>query len=848
MPTQSLSTAISTFGKSCKAKLANRAAAGAPEDQLRAPLEGLFKELSTLVGLQEATVTLVGESTLGALATRPDYAVTVHDALVGFIEVKAPGKGADPRRFTEEHDKKQWTKLKSLPNLMYTDGNSFSLWRDGKPVDKLVTLDGDVETAGAKLAAPATLLPLIGDFLTWTPTPPRSVKQLAETAARLCRLLRDEVTEELQRDNPGLTSLAKEWRGLLFPQATDDEFADGYAQAVTFGLLVARAKDIELKSGIDKAALELRKSNSLIGTALRLLTDSPEVQQALDSALRTLARVLDAVHWPTLTRGDPDAWLYFYEDFLAVYDNALRKRTGSYYTPPEVVTAMVRLVDEALRDPTRFALPQGLASREVTLADPAVGTGAYLLGALRKIAQTVEDDRGPGAVPGAIASAAERLIGFEMQFGPYAVAQLRLMAEIQTLMSVKDGDGRNLPALRLFITDTLGDPYAAQTQFSALTQPIGESRKQANKVKRDEKITVVIGNPPYKEKAKGRGGWIESGSAGRPSAMDLWRPPAEWRIGAHTHHLKNLYVYFWRWATWKVFGSGHAETTGEPEADRTGIVCFITVAGFLNGPGFQKMRDDLRRDCSDIWVIDCSPEGLQPDVPTRIFQGVQRPVCIVLAARPAGKDRTEPAQVRFRSLPLGRRREKFAALAQVSLADEGWVDGPSSRRDPFLPERTGVWARCVTLGDLFQYSVSGVTPHRTWVISPDAGSLHERWNILKSEKNEDKKTRLFHADRDRTTRKIVSVPLGEFRTRVIPIAKDDQPPIAPIRYAFRSFDWQWILPDHRLLSMARPELWRVRSQSQVFLTALDRSSPSTGPAVSFTQLMPDLDHFHGRGG
>lgn len=680
MPTQSLSTAISTFGKSCKAKLANRAAAGAPEDQLRAPLEGLFKELSTLVGLQEATVTLVGESALGALATRPDYAVTVHNALVGFIEVKAPGKGADPRRFAEEHDKKQWTKLKSLPNLMYTDGGNFSLWRNGQLVDR-VELEGDVETAGVKLAAPTTLLPLISDFLRWNPEPPRSVKQLAETAARLCRLLRDEVTEELQRDNPGLTSLAKEWRGLLFPQATDDEFADGYAQAVTFGLLVARAKDIELKSGIDKAALELRKSNSLIGTALRLLTDSPEVQEALDSALRTLARVLDAVHWPTLTKGDPDAWLYFYEDFLAVYDNALRKRTGSYYTPPEVVTAMVRLVDEALRDPALFALPQGLASREVTLADPAVGTGAYLLGAMRAIARTVENDLGPGAVPGAIASAAERLIGFEMQFGPYAVAQLRLMAEIQTLMSVKDGDGRNLPALRLFITDTLGDPYATQTQFSALTQPIGESRKQANKIKRDEKITVVIGNPPYKEKAKGRGGWIESGSDTNkklPAPMSRWSPPPEWGVSAHAKHLKNLYVYFWRWATLKVFGSGRYAATGEKDEDRAGIVCFITVAGFLNGPGFQKMRDDLRRDCSDIWVIDCSPEGHQPDVPTRVFQGVQQPVCIVLAVRPAGKDRTRPAHLRFRSLPAGKRRGEVRS-AGGSVACRRRLDRRSER-------------------------------------------------------------------------------------------------------------------------------------------------------------------------
>jgi len=104
--------------------------------------------------------------------------------------------------------------------------------------------------------------------------------------------------------------------------------------------------------------------------------------------------------------------------------------------------------------------------------------------------------------------------------------------------------------------------------------------------------------------------------------------------------LKNLYVFFWRWASWKVFGSDMLETTGQAAVDRGGIVCFITVAGFLNGPGFQQMRADLRRDCSKIWVIDCSPEGHQPVVNTRIFEGVQHPVCIVLAARAAGKDRT----------------------------------------------------------------------------------------------------------------------------------------------------------------------------------------------------------------
>jgi len=137
----------------------------------------------------------------------------------------------------------------------------------------------------------------------------------------------------------------------------------------------------------------------------------------------------------------------------------------------------------------------------------------------------------------------------------------------------------------------------------------------------------VIGNPPYKEKAKGRGGWIEEGTdeVAKVALLTAWIPPADWGVGAHAKHLRNLYVYFWRWATWKVFDH-------DPQHD-TGIVCFITVAGFLNGPGFQRMRDYLRRTCDRIWVIDCTPEGHQPDVPTRIFQAVQQPVCIVLAAR-----------------------------------------------------------------------------------------------------------------------------------------------------------------------------------------------------------------------
>lgn len=138
--------------------------------------------------------------------------------------------------------------------------------------------------------------------------------------------------------------------------------------------------------------------------------------------------------WSAISKAEPDAWLYFYEDFLEVYDNQLRKQTGSYYTPPSVVEAMVRLVNETLK--TRFNLSRGLASQNVTIADPAVGTGTYILGVLRRIAAEVERAEGPGAVPGAIQATVKRLIAFEIQLGPFAVAQLRIVAEITELTDV----------------------------------------------------------------------------------------------------------------------------------------------------------------------------------------------------------------------------------------------------------------------------------------------------------------------------------------------------------------------------------------------------------------------------
>lgn len=833
-PEAALSAAVSTFGQAVAAKLGAVAITGSPEDQLRGPIEALLMDLAAIAGFEPARLTIVGESSLGELHVRPDLAISYADALTGFVELKAPGKGADPRRFRTEHDKSQWRKLQALPNLLYTDGGEFSLWRDGELVGTVVRLDGDVETAGADLVAPDQLVRLVADFLSWEPLVPRGPRELAELSARMCRLVRDEVRDQLGAGSSTLAHLHQDWQTTLVPGADGDAFADGFAQTVTFGLLLARARSIEFGASIEAAARELGQTHSLIGTALDVFTREVGRSDGLLTSLATVQRVLAVVDWPTISKGDPDAWLYFYEHFLQVYDPALRKQTGSYYTPPEVVAAMTRLVDLALRD--HLGKHRGLADPSVTVLDPAVGTGTFLLAVLRSIAATLTDLEGEHAVPDALDDALQRVSGFELQLGPFAVAQLRVMAELAELGVATERSAR----VRLYVANTLDDPEMEDPHHAGmLYRPLTASMRGASEVKREVPVTVVLGNPPYGEKAQGKGEWVENGTPGAkvPAPLDDWMPPKDWGVGAHVKHLYNPYVYFWRWATWKVFDQ-------PPESD-TGVVCFITVAGFLAGPGFQRMRDYLRYRGDAIYVIDCSPEGHQPPVSTRIFQGVQQPVCIVVVVRDGTTGPDTPAPVAFRRLPAGPRSTKFDALAEVTLTD-GWEAGPEGRRDPFLAEGRSAWRDFPHLDDLFRYSGSGVMPGRTWPIAPDQPTLQRRWRTLQGEADPVRKAALFseHA-RDRTISTHLKDGLPGLVHRKGPIAYDDGPCPTPVRIGYRSFDRQWLLGDKRVINQPNPTLWRIRSDHQVYLTALPSGAPTSGPGVTATGLVPDLHHYRG---
>jgi type I restriction-modification system DNA methylase subunit len=93
-------------------------------------------------------------------------------------------------------------------------------------------------------------------------------------------------------------------------------------------------------------------------------------------ALDLLVRVVGAVDWTRVRAGRRDTYLHLYEHFLDLYDNELRKRSGSYYTPREVVEQMVRLAEEALM--TRLDRATSFRDPDVLTVDQAMGTGTCL--------------------------------------------------------------------------------------------------------------------------------------------------------------------------------------------------------------------------------------------------------------------------------------------------------------------------------------------------------------------------------------------------------------------------------------------------------------------------------------
>jgi hypothetical protein len=818
---------------------------GEEEAQLTVPVSNLFSDLVALKRIGE--LKLIRETRLEG--SRPDFAAILTKSgktvQKGHVELKSPSVSVDVTTWSGRNAK-QWEKMKAEAEiLMVCNGKFAQTYRDGVAVGDPATLPyDDPENWDAD-----SLVQLLSRFIDLTPSPITSVTELSKRLAIRTADLRDRLIWLLDQENAAgeaAKGAYQSWKQHIDPHASSKNFADGIAQVIAYGMAMAMLsvegadKDGDGHVSVTEARTAIRGFSPVLAAAFAPLIDKPILADAVQVELGALETLVSAINPKRVNqsadrRGDP--WLYFYEDFLSVYDAEARRQAGVYYTPINVVAAMTAITEHLLVN--RFQKRLGFADANVVTLDPATGTGTFPLAVIDRGVDRAMKARGPAGKQQAAVSLSNNLFAFELLPGPYSVAHLRLSSRLRLL-----SDGKANVA-QVLLTDTLESPLdAADYQgYFGDAEILAAEHARAKRIKLDQRVTVVIGNPPYRRVARdvrgrGTGGWVLEGLVpGRNSEKSLFDDvldvARELTIFSHHASLYNLYVYFWRWAIWKAF---------QAHGDGPGIVSFITGSSWLSGPGFVGLRKLVREVCDEVWVIDLGGDNHGANPEENIF-AIESPVAVAILVRNGNTKKDQPATIHYRRVSGGA-DEKLVAMRTLAEAENplggDWLEAPSGWTESFIPESGDAsWTDMPLLTDLFPWQQPGCKFGRTWPIGTTKEVLENRWATFTSANSEEKPDLFFTATSGRTIQTKVDGHILLSETK----KGDPSQPI--VRYSFRSFDRQWTFNDPRLAALERPSLWKGHSDRQLFLTSLLTAQISDGPAITAAAYVPDLHHYRG---
>ena len=773
---------------------------GQPEAQLSKPVADFLQAVAAEAGL--GALDLVPEVQLEGV--RPDFGVSVDGVACGWMELKAPGHTLDGETWTGR-EKRQWELLSALDSLLVANGEGVRLYQAGEQVGEEVTFPSPNDTEAWH---ETPLINLLRHFVEARPRPITRVSELSRRLAPLAAMLRDRLAAHLNAPTPPapVARAFTAWKDGVHEGATKDQFCDDVAQVIAYSLAIAA-----LKGGADtnrddritlaEAKASLSDQNAVLSAAIGPVLGVPGFTEQVLFELGALERLASSVDSVRLarrkdSRGEP--WLWFYEDFLSTYDPAARKEAGVYYTPVDVVQCQVRLVESVLREV--LGKPLGYGDASVVTLDPATGSGTYPLAVVDRAEETALAERGPAGPVQIAKGLAHRLLAFEMLPGPYAVAHLRLG---QRLAEMADALFRP-PHTRVYLTDTLEDPHGQVPQAALWgdQEVLAVERAKAAKVKIEQPVTAILGNPPYKRRSRASGGgWVVHAHGARSLFDDVIEGAQQAGvIFSAQASLYNDYVYFWRWALWKAF---------EQDPGRPAVVSFITAASWLRGPGFVGLRMLAQQHADEIWVLDLGGENRGANRSANVF-AIETPVAVVTLYR-KGTSTSAPATVRYRRERHDRQADTLRAVrdVQAPLPEDapGWEVLDLSAGDPFAPvSGDEVWDLLPALTDLFPWQQPGAMYGRAWPISPSPSTLRSRWAELMAAPTADERAERFvtgSSARSITTRVRGMRPLVELGA--------DATPEPIVRYAHRSFDRRWTFDDPRLIALERPSLWSSRS-------------------------------------
>ena len=553
-----------------------------------------------------------------------------------------------------------------------------------------------------------------------------TAQQLSVRLAELAKVTRDRIhgALEIESERGRITRLMKAFSETLVHDLDADGFADMVAQTIAYGLLSARITDPQ-RASADDLAHHMRTNpllRDLMSAFLELSGRQPSMGIDFDElGVSEVVELLDHANMDAVVRdfGDKnlreDPVIHFYESFLSEYDKQKKVERGVFYTPRPVVSYIVRSVDQLLR--TEFGLDDGLADvttwgemtkrhKELTIPegvspeqdfvhilDPATGTGTgtFLVEVIDLIHRTLVNKwkaQGPSArqtealwneyVPKHLLP---RLHGYELLMAPYAIAHLKIGLKLYETGYRFDSDER----AQVYLTNALEPTQDFSGLMDFAVPALADEAKAVNRVKGEQRFTVVVGNPPYSGHSANKGEWIrgllrgQDGDSDFESYFQVDGGPLEER---NPKWLNDDYVKFLRLAQFQIERTGHD------------IIGYITNHSYLDNPTFRGMRQSLMDSFGEVHLLDLhgnskkkerTPEGGKDENVFDIQQGVA--VALYVQQTDIADDSTRVLHADlWGERDAGPESGKYGWLATNDLASTQWAElAPTSPRYLFVP-------------------------------------------------------------------------------------------------------------------------------------------------------------------
>jgi len=660
------------------------------EESFYGVLQKLIEDCSKLFQLQrKANVLVLPKKTKAGI---PDFRIDKDGEIIGYIEAKSPD--ANLKEIENSDQLRRYRE--SFPNIILTNFLEFRLYRGGNLIDS-VEVGRQFILQKLKYPPPPEKLDpfynLLEKFFSFSTPRVTTSSELSIELAKKTKFLVHVLQEEFSRENEEVTRFYKAFQEELIETLTKEKFADLYAQTITYGLFAARMR---AQNGFTKnIAWQLIPENLPLLKEIFHSFTGPHFPESLSWVVDDISQVLEKADITSIlkefktTKWDEDPVIHFYETFLATYNPEERERLGVYYTPLPVVSYIVRSIHKLLKK--KFGKPEGLATNDVTLLDPAAGTLTFVVQAIKQVQKELEERNKAGLINSYIEEhILPHFYAFEILVAPYTIGHFKVSMVLEK-MGYKFKKGERF---QFYLTNTLEMKKPKQISFLI---DLAKEGQAAMRVKEKVPILVILGNPPYSVSSENKSEFIEN-------LMETYKEDV--KNEQNIQPLSDDYIKFIRFAHWKIEQAGQ------------GIIGFITNNSYLSGIIHRGMRKKLLETFDEIYILNLhgsarigekTPEGGKDE---NVFD-IQQGVAIALYVK---FEKLLKEKKGYYADLWGLRSEKYKYLFENDIETTKWQElKPVPPYYFFVPKEFSLleeYEKFWKVTDIFRLWSSGVKTHR----------------------------------------------------------------------------------------------------------------------------------------